>query len=108
MAHLRTFQTGKRASMSQELLNELSAAKVCLLDPVRKQSYDAQLRGAPTVSPPTAAINPAARGLVRPVGPPGGPAVLVTARPVGVAPRSVTAVASDEPLNLPRPMTSSL
>jgi hypothetical protein len=43
MAHVRTFQTGKRAALSQALLNELSAANVCLLNPQTKQQYDAQL-----------------------------------------------------------------
>ena len=33
MAHVRTYQTGKHGDESQRLLNELSAARVCLLDP---------------------------------------------------------------------------
>ena len=32
MAHVRTFQTGPNAAHSQRLLNELAAAKVCLLN----------------------------------------------------------------------------
>lgn len=44
MAHLRTFQTGKRDELTQRLLNEVAAAKVCLLDPVKKAAYDAALR----------------------------------------------------------------
>jgi len=44
MAHLRTFQTGKRAEHSQALLNEVAAAKLCLLKPERKAKYDKQLR----------------------------------------------------------------
>lgn len=43
MAHVRTFQTGQRAPLSQKLLNELSAAKICLLNPESKQQYDAKL-----------------------------------------------------------------
>ncbi len=43
MAHVRTFQTGKHGAESQRLLNELAAAKVCLLDPQRKAEYDAVL-----------------------------------------------------------------
>jgi hypothetical protein len=46
MRHLRTFQTGKYGSLSQRLLNEVSAARVCLLDPQRKAAYDQQLRGS--------------------------------------------------------------
>ncbi|HEV3341966.1 MAG TPA: NPCBM/NEW2 domain-containing protein [Pirellulales bacterium] len=44
MGHLRTFQTGQRSALSQKLLNELSAARLCLLSPERKAAYDDQLR----------------------------------------------------------------
>lgn len=45
MAHVRTFQTSKQhGPISQKLLTELSAAKVCLLTPDRKAAYDEQLR----------------------------------------------------------------
>src|SRR5687768_17299414 len=43
MAHLRTFSTSKRAAMAQTLLNQVAAAKLCLLDPIRKIQYDAAL-----------------------------------------------------------------
>ncbi len=44
MSHVRTFQAGKHSAESQKLLNELAAAKVCLLNPDKKAAYDAQLR----------------------------------------------------------------
>ena len=44
MAHVRKFQTGKHSAASQQLLNELAAAKVCLLDPEKKLRYDTALR----------------------------------------------------------------
>ena len=44
MVHLRSFQTGQHASASQKLLNEVSAAKLCLLRPEKKAQYDAKLR----------------------------------------------------------------
>ncbi len=44
MAHVRSFQTGKRAAESQKLLNELSAARACLLSPDKRQAYDQTLR----------------------------------------------------------------
>jgi len=44
MAYLRTFQVGKRSKESQALLNEISEAQGCLLDPKKKQAYDAELR----------------------------------------------------------------
>ncbi len=40
MAHLRTYQTGRRADWSQRLLNEVAAAKICLLTPAKKAAYD--------------------------------------------------------------------
>jgi len=43
MQHVRTFQLGKRAQASQEILNELASARVCLLSPESKARYDAAL-----------------------------------------------------------------
>lgn len=45
MSHVRTFQTSKQhGAISQRILTELSAAKLCLLTPERKAEYDDQLR----------------------------------------------------------------
>ena len=44
MAHLRTFQTGQHAALSQKLLNEVATAKVCLLNAAKKTAYDENLR----------------------------------------------------------------
>ncbi len=44
MGHLRNYQTGKHSALSQELLNEVSAARVCLLNPAKKAAYDQKLR----------------------------------------------------------------
>jgi len=44
MADLRTYQTGKHSADSQRLLNEVAAAKLCLLDAKKKARYDAALR----------------------------------------------------------------
>lgn len=55
MAHVRTFQTGPRSAESQRILNELAAAKICLLNPQKKAAYDARLReelGLAAVAPP--------------------------------------------------------
>jgi hypothetical protein len=46
MALVRSFQVGPRAVHTQKLLNELAAAKLCLLSAASKAAYDAQLRGA--------------------------------------------------------------
>lgn len=45
MTHVRTFQTGRHAALSQRLLTELAAAKLCLLVPEKKAAYDEQLQG---------------------------------------------------------------
>lgn len=42
-AHLRTLQTGQYAELSQRLLDEVAAAKRCLLEPEQKAAYDAML-----------------------------------------------------------------
>jgi hypothetical protein len=44
MSHLRTIQTGKHGDLTQRLLNEVAAARICLLDPKRRVAYDQQLR----------------------------------------------------------------
>ncbi len=59
MVHVRSFQSGKFSALSQKILNELSTARVCLLDPAKRKAYDAELRkrtssghGAPPPVPP--------------------------------------------------------
>jgi hypothetical protein len=44
MAHVRTYQTGQNSALSQKILNELSAAKLCLLDAAKKAAYDSVVR----------------------------------------------------------------
>ena len=44
MAHVRTFQSGPNAATSQQILNELSEARLCLLKTATKEPYDAQLQ----------------------------------------------------------------
>jgi formylglycine-generating enzyme required for sulfatase activity len=44
IAHVRTFQISQHAELSQRILNELAAARVCLLNRQKKSAYDAQLR----------------------------------------------------------------
>ncbi|MCA9222746.1 MAG: hypothetical protein KDA71_20635 [Planctomycetales bacterium] len=43
MALVRSYQTGPRGKHTQELLNRLAAAKLCLLNPATKASYDQSL-----------------------------------------------------------------
>lgn len=46
MAHLRSFQTGPRMRECQQLLNEVSLARVTLLDAQKKATYDQALRAS--------------------------------------------------------------
>ncbi len=57
MEMLRQFQTGPRGNWTQQLLNEISAARICLLNPSTKATYDAVLQGqlAATADPPVLA-----------------------------------------------------
>ncbi len=58
MAHLRTFQTGKHSAESQRLLNEVAAARVCLLHPAKRAAYDQQLRDTLQAQQPKTADQP--------------------------------------------------
>jgi pSer/pThr/pTyr-binding forkhead associated (FHA) protein len=44
IAHVKTFVIGPHSERSQEILNQLARAKVCLLNSTRKAKYDAELR----------------------------------------------------------------
>lgn len=60
--HVRTYQSGKYADQSQEVLNKLSAARNCLLNPQTKTDYDEQLKKETKSAPaaaPAAARKPA-------------------------------------------------
>jgi len=89
MLHLRAFQAGKRSKESQQLLNEISAARVTLLDPAKKQKYDAELRATLAAA-----------------GPPGGspPEALPVARPLNLPPSSAIQIAVAQ---RPKALTSS-
>ena len=76
MAHLRTFQAGPHSALSQKLLNEVVAAKICLLSAAKRAAYDAELRQR--LTPPEPAAEPA-----KPVAAPMHP---VAVAPIAVAP----------------------
>ena len=82
MSYLRTFQSGAHVGLAQRILNEVSAAKICLLHPDRRNAYDEQLQmNSTTVSAGPAALrddaspqNPIARtAQVDPVASPEAP-----------------------------------
>jgi WD40 repeat protein len=57
--YLRTFQAGDQASLAEKLLNEVSAARICLLNTESKATYDQQLLAAtrPDPVPAPAAVH---------------------------------------------------
>lgn len=67
MAHVRTFQSGRHAALSQQMLNELATARLCLLNAERKAVYDRQLRAelaAKSVAVPMGKALPVAKPAV--------------------------------------------
>lgn len=94
MAHLRSFQAGQNAAASQRLLNEVAAARVCLLTAEKKAAYDAELRQAE--APPAAAPRP-------PATPPAGslrqppPPLLAPSEPVTILPKPPSAAGLSSP-----------
>ena len=51
---LRTFQPGTNAELAERLLNEVSEARVCLLDDKSKARYDTQLKDSQQPAQPVA------------------------------------------------------
>ncbi len=56
MAHVRTFQSGKHALLSQRLLAEIAAARICLVDPAKRAEYNSQIRAKMVVPLARAAV----------------------------------------------------
>lgn len=61
MAHVRGYQSGRHADLSQRILNEVAAARVCLLNPAKRTAYNEQLKQTvlPVASPMSAESNSA-------------------------------------------------
>ena len=59
MAFLRSFQNSEQSELSQQLLNEIATAKLCLLDSHQKAAYDAELaqKMTPGAVPPNLAAD---------------------------------------------------
>ena len=49
--HLQTFQIGERSQLARKLINEVAAARLCLLTPAKKLAYDRRLRERQAASP---------------------------------------------------------
>ncbi|MBB76134.1 MAG: hypothetical protein CMJ75_16630 [Planctomycetaceae bacterium] len=83
MSYLRTFQSGAHVGLAQRLLNEVSAAKICLLHPDRRNAYDSQLQANP-VTPAEAVSAKLAHG--EPADNQGTPATRITTSSAPEAP----------------------
>ena len=86
MAHLKRFNTGKHSALAEKLLNEVAAARVCLLNPTKKVKYDEELRGR--------------------LGEQESGVPLAAALPVPLSPPPLAAL-SAEPLPVPGPVSDS-
>src|SRR4051812_23759871 len=97
MAHVRTFQSGRHQALSQQILNELAAASLCLLSAPKKAAYDEQLRAKLNAihkaMPVGKAVPVAPSGLNQAKAPAAPPA-----RPAARAPQ--TAVIDTDPIEL--------
>ena len=66
ISHVRSMQMGPRSSETQKILNELAAARICLMTPDQKTAYDARLQAeektsagsAPRITEPPPAAPP--------------------------------------------------
>lgn len=53
VAHVRSFHVGPHSELSQRLLNELAGARLCLLNPKRREQYNAELAARLPAAVPT-------------------------------------------------------
>jgi hypothetical protein len=105
MTYLRSMQNGPRGSYTQQLLNDVSIAQNCLLDPRTKQAYDDQLEPARQLPPtPQKQVEPEARGyaaVAAPLAQPLAPAAQPVADPqpwnsTAPPPQSPGSIASED------------
>ena len=88
MAHVRTFQSGRHGPLSQQILNELAAARLCLLSVDKKSDYDEQLRGRLSTSVASPILVAKPLPVARPVARPGA---MSQGAPTSVAPAAQSA-----------------
>lgn len=86
MSHVQTHKTGQHSALSQKLLNELAAAKLCLLNPDEKNAYDAQLRAQLLTPRSPAPRDEAAEAAAPPIDEPAeSPPVLLVSAPAAAS-----------------------
>jgi len=103
MSFIKEYQAGADSALSQKLLNQLSAARICLLSPATKAAYEEQLRAklqaqmAPVSAEPASADSRWRNESAAPAAPPVG---LPLARP-SASPTASTAVPGAEATPVP-------
>ncbi len=96
MAHVRTFQSGRNAGLSQQILNELAMARLCLLSAAdKKAAYDAQLRAKLAVAAPVSKALPVAQPVAKAI--PRATPVAPVARPAASVARDDSAYEPEHP-----------
>jgi hypothetical protein len=93
-AFVRNYQKGPNSDAASQLLNEIAAAKACLLDPEKRAKYDAGLKPAQPAPTPAVAVLPAVATAipVQPAMPPTATTQPIVATAVSVQPAVPTAV----------------
>lgn len=95
MSHVRAQSSGQHAEISQQILNQIAQAKICLLNPARRQEYDQQLKAKIAAAEAKAAQKSGMLGAP----PPPMPAPPMAAPPVvGAGPRVQTSPRKSGPL----------
>jgi len=94
MNEVRLHQTGPRGRHTQQLLNEIAAARVCLVDVANKQAYDSQLTNGVTAATQVGGVSSAQIPPPAPPLPPPAPLTggQIEMPPVAVATSTLTAV----------------
>jgi hypothetical protein len=69
MAFLQGCSTGRHVALSQKLLNEIAAARLCLLNPAKKAAYDAKVKAQANRAANQGLVVPGSRADTRAVAP---------------------------------------
>ncbi|MGC4005815.1 MAG: hypothetical protein QM811_22930 [Pirellulales bacterium] len=91
MAHVRNFQAGEHAEHAERILNELAAARLCLLKPERRAQYEQRLRSATadqTRKPTPTGANTSTVAVAS------RPQVVAKSQPLSLAAKTVPAIAA--------------
>ena len=92
--YLRGLETGEYAEHAQRLIEEVAAARICLLDPTARAAYDVELQ-APATAPP----------LLPPTAPAAIPEMPVAQAPPPISPTGATTIPEMPVAQAPPPIS---